>query len=1208
MVSRSGQANEAGSVHRRGVAVYLVGHGLAGYSVDGADPAPGNPVPVALAFETDHATDDLLCTLSDGTKLFISAKRSCGDDAQFVETVGQWLLQVGELRDGDRLVLAVAEPKGNVRALGDALRRRRAAPGSVYTASETKALNALRARMKDASAEVQERVLDAAVVLTVDAGQAGRPHRDLASAMLEGSVVAAGDGAAAISHLEALLHTQAGSAYSGDVESWVRHLGDLGVVVYADRKGPVGAAIRARLAAVETYLAELRRNSGRIDLSLLADDVSSLVVPDLAEHLVACVVDIAVGERDPAPLLILARRRHRLLVEGLPGSGKSAAMTELAARWAGGPPCPMPILVRLRDLVPLCSSPTDVTLVGLCAVAAKAMPADQRDDLVDAMEAAIKVGDAVLLLDGLDECLERASMIVEGLSDVIAGIPDGVGLVLTTRRTPTDPARRLGLATVRLATPANLDAVLDRLLIHLASTRVAEADRETWVAARAQLVREIRRAHDGLEAVPLLSVLVTLIVADREDATPVDRSASILHRAVVQTVERWERRRPSLTTNASAGPSDHQFLLGFTIIGHMLAERSVVPVADVRAGLAAGMAVEWGLAPGPAEEAATQIQRFWDETAGVFIADGSGFIVARSRVFAEIGTAMRCTSLSATELSEWVSSAVPDPDRRMALLLSVQLDVRVMDELLRDGLDGAHRARLASAAVRAGAVLSPAQAEELLQRLSREADDALLAHQLARQRPSSEADAAEAGPASDATRHRTDPAAGHGPVWSWAAELAELRLPPNLDDQRLEVLTALPLTVEQRTVARGIAVLAAAEAESRALTPEGCGAVREMLAVPPPAATEIRQVSRRRVSFSPSAGLLHGLSRAVARAARQLPDFSNDDLDNITTLARRSSARNAREIWLLMQSRGHALDIIRLPEGLLDLITSFTGTDPIDLAFLESLSALTDSDPDLSDFQTWRLPDLCDFFSLLGIDDVGVGELHAAMFEDDEATRQLWFRSLIQSADMDQALIAAQARAARTAMAARDRASVAFEMASAWPDTGQHRIRSNRLTSVDRASVATLLGAKSEWIAARAAAMLWEARDTQLSEQIAATLPTLPPTRRFLAATTCCRVSENRAERVDDFFGTTDPALRRAAASIASMDTDPRMYELASRAVCDDDLSVRQAATAVRDVSALAVESQPALHWSCTECLGVNPIETDDCESCSSGTKPRIHD
>jgi hypothetical protein len=128
MPSRSGQAKEAGSVHRRGVAVYRAAHGLASRSVAAADPGPGNPTPTALEFETAYATDDLLCTLSDGTRLFISAKRTCGDDAHLRDTLEQWAQLVDELRPDNRLVLATAEPKSIVRHLGPALNRRRNGP------------------------------------------------------------------------------------------------------------------------------------------------------------------------------------------------------------------------------------------------------------------------------------------------------------------------------------------------------------------------------------------------------------------------------------------------------------------------------------------------------------------------------------------------------------------------------------------------------------------------------------------------------------------------------------------------------------------------------------------------------------------------------------------------------------------------------------------------------------------------------------------------------------------------------------------------------------------------------------------------------------------------------------------------------------------------------------------------------------------------
>jgi hypothetical protein len=123
--SIGGQANEAGSLHRAGVAAYLAAHGLAGAAVEAAGYAEGGPHPVSVALESGDAVDDIRCGLSDGTLLFAQAKRECGLDRQFRSTVAQWAAQVPTLREGDRIALAAGRVKGMIRALGPALARRR---------------------------------------------------------------------------------------------------------------------------------------------------------------------------------------------------------------------------------------------------------------------------------------------------------------------------------------------------------------------------------------------------------------------------------------------------------------------------------------------------------------------------------------------------------------------------------------------------------------------------------------------------------------------------------------------------------------------------------------------------------------------------------------------------------------------------------------------------------------------------------------------------------------------------------------------------------------------------------------------------------------------------------------------------------------------------------------------------------------------------
>lgn len=1205
MPSRSGQANEAGSVHRRGVAIYLAAHGLASRPVAAADPGPGKPTPVALAFETSHATDDLLCTLSDKSRLFISAKRACGNDAQLQDTVDQWLGQVDDLQPGDRLVLATAEPKGIVRDLGKALSRRRAAPTSVFPVKEQEALSALRKRMTDTPKEKQDRVLDAAAVLIVDADQPGRPQHDVASSLLEGMVVPAGSGVTALSHLEAHLHTQAGSAYAGDVEAWVDHLVDLGVPVYTDRRGAAGATIRARQVAVERYRVSLSAEAGRVDLTLLADDLEPLIVGDLAEHL-QVTINGSDRDRQKVALLTLARRRPRLLIEGLPGVGKSAAMTQLAARWATDLAAPLPILVRLRDFVRTCQSPADVTLARLCERAASRAPASEQADLAEAMQESIARGEAVLLLDGLDECLDRRALVADGLKQVLSALPTETGVLLTTRPSGMTPAGRLTLDAVRLTTPRNLDTVLDQLLRHVAEVRVPEADRDDWVAERGRRVRDIRRAHGDLGSVPLLSVLIALVVADAYDSAPPEHTAQVLHRAVTQTVSRWERRRPLLPEGTPPGPSDRQLLIGFETIGFLLSHQADASVADVDAAVTSAMATRWGLAPEPAAEVADLVRSFWDDHVGVFVADPTGNVVPRSRVFAEIGAAMYCPTMPPNELSNWTSAAVADPDRHTALLLAAQLDQRIIGELLKPGSDSDVRSRLAAAATHSGAALGAEQAAQLLDLLAHAAQ---IAATTAPPTPSPQTTGSATGKPTakqliatlDERRLRRD-----GPVWPWALEIARLPLPPSLEPRRAEALAALSLSEDRHHVARGIAVLTAADTSDRPLTPDERDVVLRMLAVPLPPKVELQQPSRRRLVIGQSEGLLTGLGQGAARAATRLSELDGRAVELITALAPRASHRDAIAIAAAMRANGYDLKLPSLSPETFALIQQ-ASDDYRDGSriLLSAIANLAEDEVALTAAQRWRLPDLCDFIALLDDDSVSIPDFRIAVRRDSESTRALWIRTMALAADFDLSLLAAQARAALEEDAPNDQVALPFEMASAWPVDGGE-LNFGRIAPVGPSEVVELLAAQSDWIAESAARLLWDTRLSGLDDEVAALVPAVPPGRRFLVAVLCCTLSAQPAVRAQRFFETEDPALRRAAAAVSQDDErDQQLEALRAQALLDADATIRIAAGAA---SLDEADVPPPAYWSCHWCTHRNDLDAEECDDCEWGSRPRPDD
>ena len=160
---------------------------------------------MTLSFETGDAVDHIRCGLADGTTLWLQAKRACGADAQLKATATQWVGQVGSLRDGDKIGLATAEPKGPVRNLGAALDRRRRPPqvAGPFLPGETTALDALRDLLPAGTLpKTADQVMDSAIVMTVAASSAGDEGFRSVAYLLDGTVVPAGSGAAAIAALQ----------------------------------------------------------------------------------------------------------------------------------------------------------------------------------------------------------------------------------------------------------------------------------------------------------------------------------------------------------------------------------------------------------------------------------------------------------------------------------------------------------------------------------------------------------------------------------------------------------------------------------------------------------------------------------------------------------------------------------------------------------------------------------------------------------------------------------------------------------------------------------------------------------------------------------------------------------------------------------------------------------------------------------------------
>ena len=367
-------------------------------------------------------------------------------------------------------------------------RRRRDIPGE-RTPLENRALEAVRCRFPAGlSEETGERVLDAAVVLTVSASSPRDEGFRSVANLLDGVLVPAGRGSAAITALQRAFQAQAAAATGGNLDEWLRILEAAGLETFPDAEGTAGQRRRHELNALASYRSRLAAEDGVLQFTLLADYLPPMKYGPLADSF---RVTVPGRERDAEKFLIIARRWPRVLLKGLPGMGKSTALQQAAARWAADARAPLPVLIPLRRIAKRePRNAIEVTLPLLIEAATEGASEDDRKSLRLAIERALSAGEAVLLLDGLDECGIFRGMIADGLASIIKNLPSSTGVVLATRDSALAAARKLGMSEARLVEPAWLEGALNRLLGHAAAVAgTPEGDaRRRWTEARMSCV------------------------------------------------------------------------------------------------------------------------------------------------------------------------------------------------------------------------------------------------------------------------------------------------------------------------------------------------------------------------------------------------------------------------------------------------------------------------------------------------------------------------------------------------------------------------------------------------------------------------------------------------------------------------------------------------------------------------------------------------
>ncbi|WP_158813158.1 NACHT domain-containing NTPase [Streptomyces rimosus] len=570
-----GASNEGGASHRAGVAALLAVYGLL------AEPVPwlrsGAP-PVLLRMEADLHVDDVVVDLGDGTRAFMQAKLSAGRKA-FEDTVDQWCRAIasGECKPGDELLLVVARTTGPCQSLGDALVARRG--GASPTAPAARHLDRLRqlAAGHGLDASGIQRLLDAAAIRVVDARDDG-PDEALGTACLNAAIVPAGHGQAAFRALRAAARTQAEQRASSDQGIWRSWLTDAHLPLTADASGSAAARLEAREQAIKHYRTEWAQTQDVLPLADLGLGLTSMIVPGMTKNLRATPPS---RENNEDRLIDAVRRQGRLFLVGRPGAGKTVASRLIAARWAANDRAPVPVWLRLRDLIPRlpATGPYRLEVRDLIGAAL----GDAQPLLTEALLARVEHGQALLVLDALDETLGRRDPVVEAVADLLDRLPADLDVLVTSRHSCLHSAGLLRLPVYRLQDPCHLADTLDRLLVAVAEQLGDEAADAGWKAERRALVAHSRHAEPDLWRVPLLATLMVLLIAQQPTRVVPSGRGSVLQEVIDSSVRLWEMRRTTLTVPDTAPELTADVLLDcFDDIARLVAAHAphgVTPIA-----------------------------------------------------------------------------------------------------------------------------------------------------------------------------------------------------------------------------------------------------------------------------------------------------------------------------------------------------------------------------------------------------------------------------------------------------------------------------------------------------------------------------------------------------------------------------------------------------------------------------------------------------
>lgn len=637
---RGGRNNEAGSEYRARVAAWFAVHGLARQPIALLGLTNANLYPISIQLEANAAVDDILCLLADGSKLMLQAKRTCLDQTKLKEALAQFVRAIGagQIGENDHLVLASENLSVKYRKVAnDLLKAER--DGLTEELIELDTI----AQEMGLDEPQRKKLFRCLKVLPLQLMESHFSEYQNAVLHLQKCVISHHAAEVAFRTLtDSLRQLAIGGDVSGP-EDWLGALRSASVELLPE----MGSSARER-ARLQNYRSFMSSAMNVIPLSLMHSSLKPFVRPNL--------IDTIRGSS--TKLIDALKLGKRMVLVGLPGSGKSLAATQLAAYLASDINAPVPVLFDFKRLrAEQKQSPVIDLFAHLIEGLKEVCPEAPAELAAQLLELASK-GDAVLIFDGLDECRGKMGQASDAVSKLLGSSDTPV--VLTTRVTGLQAAEKLDLPVVELSPPENFGETLRLLLAHVQES--LRGKRQPGQVGSNPLLTDAL-ARDGrfsLSKVPLLGVLATIIVAVTGNSSAENSLISILDTAVKNCLIFWEisgREFPD-AYNIHRVHLPQLLLSSYSAVATALIDGRT-QVTEIELHLAQLLRSDWGIPPAVAKLVAASLVDFWDQEMGIFIKE-RGHIIPRSRLFLDYAEAR---SLSATAADRWAMiSRDTDPD------------------------------------------------------------------------------------------------------------------------------------------------------------------------------------------------------------------------------------------------------------------------------------------------------------------------------------------------------------------------------------------------------------------------------------------------------------------------------------------------------------------------------------------------------------------